>query len=187
MGLEIATISAIVAGAGTVASLKSQVDARSSAAASADMQRKAKSEQEAVVASQQANDRRAQIREERVRRARILQSAENTGTSGSSGEAGAVGSLATQFFGNLGTSLGNAQSAANISNFQQSAANFNYSTQKSQQEASMFQQLGGLGKNIFEATYSPSGSSTSPSGDAGSAEVDTGASRLSTSIFDSTV
>lgn len=185
MGLEIATIAAITAGAGTVASLKSQADARSSAAASADMQRKAQSEQRAVVASQQADDRRSQIREERVRRARIMQSAENTGTAGSSGEAGAVGSLATQFFGNLGTSLAGAQSSANISNFQQSAADFNYSTQKSQQEASLFQQLGGLGKSIFEATYSPVGSSSIPQGS--SQEIDTGASRLSTSIFDNQV
>ena len=185
MGLEIATISAIIGGVGTVASLKGQADARSSAAASADMQRRAQSEQRAVVASQQANDRRAQIREERVRRARIMQSSENTGTSGSSGEVGAVGSIATQFFGNLGTSLAGAQSSANISNFQQSAADFNYSTQKSQQEASLFQQIGGLGKSIFEATYSPVGSASIPQGS--SQEIDTGASRLSTSIFDNQV
>lgn len=186
MGLEVALISAVIGGVGTVASLKAQADSRSSAAASADMQRRSQSEQKASTAAQQANDKRAQIREERVRRARILQSSENTGTDGSSGEAGAVGSIATQFFGNLGTGLGNAQTASNISNFQQSAANFNYSTQKSQQEAGMFQQLGGLGSNIFQATYSPKGSASLAT-EVGGSEMDTGASRLSTSIFDSTV
>ena len=54
MGLEIATISAITGGIGTVSSLKSQADARSSAAASADQQRRAQSEQRAVVAAQSA-------------------------------------------------------------------------------------------------------------------------------------
>lgn len=148
MGLELASF--IVATVATVKSIQSQDEAKKAASASADQQRRVQSEQKAVVASQQAADRRAQIREERVRRARILQSSENTGTSFSSGEAGAVGSLSTQYFGNLGTQLGGAQSAANISTFQQNAANFNFESQQSQQEAQMFNQLGNLSGNIFD-------------------------------------
>lgn len=169
MGLEVATLSLIVAGAGTVASVKNQMDARSSAAAAADQQRRAQSEQRAVVASQQAADRRAQIREERVRRARLLQGSENTGTAFSSGETGGVGNIATGYFSNLGTSLGSEQSAANISTFQQNAANFNYETQQSLQESQMFTQLTHLSSNIFDMSAKnnkiiPTTPSTSSSG-----------------------
>ena len=146
----LAAVAAVVGIIGTVKGIQAQNEARATAAASADQQRKAQAEQRAVAAAQQANDRRAQIREERVRRARILQGSENTGTAGSSGEAGSVGSIATQYFANTGSLLGGAQASANISIFQQNAANFNYSTQKSSQEASIYGQAGQLAGNIFE-------------------------------------
>lgn len=146
----LAAVAAVVAIVGTAKNIQAQNEARATAAASADEQRKAQSEQNAVRAAQQANDRRAQVREERVRRARILQGSENSGTTGSSGEAGAVGSISTQYFANTGSLLGGAQASANISTFQQNAANFNYSTQKSSQEASIYGQAGQLAGNIFE-------------------------------------
>lgn len=155
MGLEVGTLALIATATTSVANLKSQADARQSAAQSRDEQLRAQYEQRAVVASNQAADRRAQIREERVRRARVMQASENSGTAYSSGESGALGSISTQFATNTGRQLGNAQASANISNFQQNAANFNFETQQSLQEAQMFTQLGGLTNSIFDMYAKP--------------------------------
>lgn len=69
-------------------------------------QAKQKSETEATKAQQQMQERRRQIREERVRRARLLQASENTGTQGSSGEFDALGNLSTAFSVAVGESAG---------------------------------------------------------------------------------
>lgn len=166
MGLEVAAL--VISGVGLASSISSQRQAQDANERAADQQREAQSEQKAVNAAQQNADRRALIREERVRRARILQGSENSGTAYSSGEAGATSSLATQYFANLGTSLGGAKAAANISNFQQTAADFSTTAAQKSQDASMFQQLGNLGANIFDraatyqkSTYAPPSTQTS--------------------------
>lgn len=66
---------------------------------------------QAAAENQAAAARRRAIREERVRRARILQSAETGGATGSSGAIGATGILST----NLGSTISqaNSQTAAN--------------------------------------------------------------------------
>lgn len=174
-----AWVAAAVAVVGTIAGASAQEKQQQAASKAADAQRGAQSEQKAVAASQQAADRRAQIREERVRRARILQGAENSGTAGSSGEAGAVGSISTQFFGNMGTSLGGQRVAANISNFQQTAADFNFQGQQAGQQAAVFNQGLNAAASIFNATYTPTGTTQSPQAPAGGFdwnEIDTGAS-----------
>lgn len=173
-----AWVAAAVAVVGAISGASAQEKQKQAADKAADAQRGAQSEQRALVASQQAADRRAQVREERVRRARIMQGAENSGTAGSSSEAGALGSISTQFFSNVGTSLGGNRVAANISNFQQTAADFNFQGQQAQQQNVMFNQAVAAGASIFNATYSPSGSaSTVPSiGGVDGNEIDTGAS-----------
>ena len=86
-------------------------------------QQKARSEEGALNAQRAAQERRQQVREERVARGKMLQASENTGTSGSSGESGAVAGLATQLGANIGFNLGQIQGANAISIFNQNAAN----------------------------------------------------------------
>jgi hypothetical protein len=173
-----AWVAAAVAVVGAISGASAQEKQKQAADKAADAQRGAQNEQKAVVASQQASDRRALVREERVRRARIMQGAENSGTSGSSSEAGAVGSIATQYFGNMGTSLGGQRVAASITNFQQSAADFNFQGQQAQQQNVLFNQAVSAGASIFNATYTPSGSTSlvAPIGGVDGTEIDTGAS-----------
>lgn len=116
MGIETLALIALTASIGTTAY---SIDQNRRAANS---QKDARNQQIAQNAAERMNAQRQQIREERVKRARILQSAENTGTTGSSGAEGAVGGLATQLDTNIGISLGRQQSADLISGFQQSAS-----------------------------------------------------------------
>ena len=125
MGIAEATLAAITAGAsvvGTIGGVVNNNRARKE-------QQAAKDQQNAQNKQQELEARRKQIREERVKRARILQSAENTGTAGSSGEAGAIGGMATQLGSNIGQGLAAVDAANNISAFQQNAADANNAAQ----------------------------------------------------------
>ena len=129
MGLEIAALMA------TAYTGMAQADAASESAAA---QGRSRAEQQAKNAADAAKERRNQIREERVKQARIQQAAINTGTSGSSGETGALSSITTQTQANEGFNLGAIQRANNISLFSQQAADADL----------QFQQMGILGQNI---------------------------------------
>lgn len=74
--------------------------------------------------AQQAQQTRAQIREERIRRAQILQSSENTGVSASSGALGSVGALQTNVGANLAAATRSANTTTAITGFQQQAADY---------------------------------------------------------------
>lgn len=113
--------------------------------------KKARNEERAQNYQQMAAERRSQVREERVRRARILQGAENSGSSGSSGEAGAIGGMATQLQANIGMNLGRAQSGNLISGYLQNAADFNTSAQQSGYKAQNADALFSLSQSIFGA------------------------------------
>jgi len=161
MGLEI--IGAIVAVVGTVSSVMSQQEAKKNASSSAAASRRSQEEQRAVQARQASEEKRKMVREERVRRAKILQSSENTGVAGSSGEVGALGSIATQFSANQGSNIGAARSGSLIGGFAQDAANENYSANKNMQEGAQWAQFGTIGSNIFDAAggFQASNKSTS--------------------------
>lgn len=124
-------------------------EAKKDAKRAANEQRKAQSEQRAQQAAQQAAERRQQIREERVRRAKILQSAQNTGTAGGSGVAGAVGSLSTQLGANIGMNLGAIQASNRISAFMQNAADYNLASQNHMFNADNAQAIGSAAVSIF--------------------------------------
>lgn len=163
-GLEIAFY-ALVAGA-TVYSVDQQEKGRSAANKAADRQKEAQQEQKAAQAQQAAQERRQQIREERVRRARILQAGENTGSESSSGEMGALGSLSTQLGANIGFNLGQISSAGRRSDLLQAGADFMTQSrgfltnaQYGQQAASIFGTLGGA----FGKTSSPPSSGSGQS------------------------
>ncbi len=119
------TLAAISAGTTAVAT-----------AYSIDQNQKAKSEQKKVAAAQNATNRQAQVeeqrqkvREERIKRARILQAGEAAGTSASSGELGALGSMSTQLQSNIGSNLGKVTNAQAIGAAQQNIATAQNNTQ----------------------------------------------------------
>lgn len=92
------------------------------AKAAAKDRREAASITRAEQAAQQNQSRRQQVREERVRRAQILQSAQNTGVSQSSGELGATSALGSLISGNLASMSRQNNSVQGIGAANQSAA-----------------------------------------------------------------
>lgn len=156
MAISATYIALTIAVVGTAASLHEQNIARKDARYARDQQVKAQGEQKAQNAAEAAIQRRQQIREERVRRARILQAGENTGTDGSSGEAGALGSLDTTFSNNIGFAQGRFDSAVRQSNFLQDAANANYNSQQAQSLASTYGQVASLAGSFTSFASKPS-------------------------------
>lgn len=159
-GLEIAAYAALAVS--TVSAVK-QVQGQQEAAREG---KKGQREQEAMNAARAAQERRQQIREERIRRARILQSSENTGVSESSGQIGAEGSLATQLSGNVGFNRGQIRSAGMISDFQQNAQDAidqaNLWGQVGQLSGSIFGAAGGFNTVFGSAQQTPQAGSTAP-------------------------
>lgn len=95
-------------------------------------------------ATEAANERRKLIREERVRRARIEQAGENTGTSGGSGEFGALGGMATQLNNNLGYNAGTLARGRQASGELRSAFDHEQNAQK-------WDNVGAFASSIFSA------------------------------------
>lgn len=120
--------------------------------AQANEQRHAGAEQRALNFQQQAEERRSQIREERVRRAKILQASEDTGVAGSSGEFGAIGSLSTTLSNNLGINAGRAEAGNRIGGYMQNAADFGTAAQQAVLQAQNADALFNVGMSIFSAT-----------------------------------
>ena len=165
MGMEI--VGYVIMAAGAINSAMEQQEAKKNAANSADEQRKARQEQKASQAQQAAEEKRKMVREERVRRAKILQASENTGVADSSGEAGALGSLATQFSSNTGSNNSSARQGQMIGNYNQAAADFSSAAQGNMQQAAQWQQLSSIGGdiakngNIFSTAMSTSSKQSS--------------------------
>lgn len=145
MGLEAATLAAITAGT-TVVTTAYSISQNQKAKAE---QKKQQGIQRASNLAQQQEERRRQIREERIKRARVLQSAENTGTAGSSGELGGIGSLATQLSNNIGANLGIIDRANQMSASAQSEASAKVNAGISSQLGQMAPGLITLGDSIF--------------------------------------
>lgn len=101
--------------------------------------------------AKELEDQRRQIREERIRRARILQSSENAGTQSSSGEAGAVGSLSTKLGSNLGFALGAGYLADQQTQAMQGAAD----AASNARLASFVGQVAPTGINLANSIFSP--------------------------------
>lgn len=112
---------------------------------------KIQGETRAQNAAQAAAERRSQIREERVRRGRIMQSAENTGAAASSGEFGAIGALGTNLATNIGSNLGRIGSAERTSQYAQNAATFTGQANDALSAAKGADQLFSLSGSIFSA------------------------------------
>lgn len=147
MGLALAAVA-------TVVGIRSRNEAQHAAEDAANAQRQAQSEQRAGNAAQAALERRNQIREQRVKAARIEQASMNTGVSGSSGELGAESSISTQFSSNVAFNLGAVQRGANISMFNQQAADANLRGQRAQIRNQNAQSLFQLGNDIASQSAS---------------------------------
>lgn len=119
MALATSTYVAIAAVAASAAAGYEQ--RRQSKAAAKDQEEAAKTSQAEEMARQNET-RRQQIREERIRRATIMQQSANTGVSASSGEIGAVSALGTQTAVNQASLSRQAMTAQDITNESQQAA-----------------------------------------------------------------
>lgn len=153
MGLETATLAAISAGTaavGTVYSISQNQKARGE-------QKKIANIQAANNASAQMEERRAQVREERIKRARLLQQGEAAGTAGSSGELGSLGGLSTQLGSNIGSNLGRIGNANAISSAQQGVADARSNAQLGGFLTSAVSSGIDLSQNIFAPKPSASG------------------------------
>lgn len=117
MGLELAAaaLSLVVGIAGGVAQANT-------AKAAANEQRETRAISSARDKTVSMENRRERVREERIRRARILAQSENTGTSDSSGQIGAIGALSTNLAGMIGSSLGESRANQAINTSSQRAA-----------------------------------------------------------------
>lgn len=159
MAVLTSTLVAAASIGGAVVGAVSYIEGQNARADAASSNRKAQAEGEKIQgesrarnAADAARERRAQVREERVLRARILQSAENTGASGSSGEFGAIGSLSTTLSSNIGSNLGKLASAQRSSEYAQNAANFQGDAAESMFKAQKMDTLFSLSGSIFNAS-----------------------------------
>lgn len=101
--------------------------------------------------------RRQSLREQRIRRARILAASQGAGVGGGASERGAVGALGTLTGTNLGA-LGTQRAGAGAVSesqerqfgFQQAAGDFQQSAASAQQRAQLWQGVGQLSGSIFQ-------------------------------------
>lgn len=145
----IVAVSALAVAAG--AAYKQSQAAKSAAKDRKEAGRVAQAEQ----AAQANQSRRAQVREERVRRATVLQSAQNTGVSQSSGEIGATSALGSLIGGNLAAGSRQARSASGIGSLSQSAAN-------ADQSGAQWGAIGNFAGSVFGAASSMGGGGEAP-------------------------
>jgi hypothetical protein len=147
MGLEIATIAAMASAGAAVYGIVQNEKAR-------DAQNQARAVAEAGNKQKEMDDKRQQIRAERVQRARILQSSSNTGTTFSSGEAGAIGSIETQLSANMGTINSAYSNSQEISGLQQQAADASSNAQMASAVGQMIPSGTIITDSIFKNTSS---------------------------------
>jgi hypothetical protein len=121
MPVALAVVAIVATVAATTTSVISSNKARAEQRHANDLQQQAANEQRAQNTQNAAADARAQYREDRIRRARILQQSNNTGTEASSGEIGSLGSLQTQYSNNQGSLWGGYERGVTIGNLQSQA------------------------------------------------------------------
>lgn len=151
----VAAVAALVGGAYSASEQqKAQKESRSAQKKALEEQKKARLEEKAANAARAAQERRQQIREERVKRARLIQASVNTGVADSSGALGAQGSLNTQLASNLGFNAGLQANADRASTNLQNAANYGADAQSAANKAAVWGQMRGLSMSIFQSTAS---------------------------------
>lgn len=106
-------------------------------------------------AAQRNQNRRQSIREERVRRAQVMQSAQNTGVSESSGELGATSALGTLISSNVATQSRQQNASNGIAEASQNAANSDLSSMQ-------WSGIGSIAGSVFGAAANMSMASKAP-------------------------
>ena len=160
VGLGLGIASFVLTAGSAVAQQKQQKKAAAE-------QKKARKENEAATAAQQSMEqakddqqRRQQIRERRMKKAMIMQSAENTGAGYASGEIGGVGALSTDYYANMQyiNSMGNMRTDA--ASAQTRANDAWFKATQYQNKASQIGALGGLlqsglraGASIYSTSF----------------------------------
>lgn len=137
-----AAVSSIIAAAALAATAAAGYEQRQQAKKAAKEQKEARAIAGAEQSAQQMEGRRQQLREERVRRAQILQASENTGVTASSGALGSVSALGTSTGANVASLSRQANSATGISAASQRAANADL---RGQEAAA----IGGITSSVF--------------------------------------
>lgn len=140
-----AAVTTIVAAAALAVAAGSAYTQAQEAKSAASDRKKAGKIQQAENQASSNESRRQQIREERVRRASILQSSQNTGVSASSGQLGSISALGSQVGGNVSNISRQETSAGAITNLNQSAANADF---RGNQAA----QIGSFAGTVFSLT-----------------------------------
>jgi hypothetical protein len=121
VGLEVA-IGAAIAATSVVTGVMQYGQAKKADAA----RKEANEISSAQAKNDNAASRRKAIREARLRRAQIMQSAENTGVGNGSGEAGALGVIGTNLGSNVATASGQTKAITGINAANQKAANYEF-------------------------------------------------------------
>jgi hypothetical protein len=155
-----AAVSTIIAGAALATTVYSVSEQSKQAKKSARAQENLQNEERARNTGQQIAERRQQIREERVKRARVMQASQNTGVAGGSGEAGALSSLSTQLGSNVGFNQSMIQSGERMSIFAQQAATAQYKGQQAALLGSFANSAASFSGSIFGTTPQPTNTTT---------------------------
>jgi hypothetical protein len=149
-------VMAVAAVASTVTSVISGNQSRAAARHANDLQEQAANEQRAGNAQQAAAAARDQYRQDRIKRARIMQAADNSGVENGSGEIGAVGSLQTQYSDNQGQMQSNYDRGVRVGNDLSEANQTLFDAQQKagqmQGLSSIFQTVGSLAGAYYGAT-----------------------------------
>jgi hypothetical protein len=159
--IEVAALAVAAVGAiGGIYGQQRAASAQKKASRRAEAERKeATAISQANEQSRMINERRRAVREERVRRARILQSAENTGVSGSSGVASAGSNLSVNLGGVISQSQGTNLASQGISAANQRGADALAAGQRSASQWNMFGNistaLGSLGSRGIQMFETP--------------------------------
>lgn len=146
-----AAVSTYVAIAAVAVAGASAYESSQQAKAAAKKEEEAGKVASAEQAAQQTAQTRAQIREERIRRAQILQSSENTGVTGSSGALGSTAALQTTVGSNLAAASRQVNSAKAITGLQQEAANLMTKSRETQAIGSFASSALGAGSSYLAA------------------------------------
>lgn len=88
---------------------------------------------------QAAEQRRQLLREERLRRAKMLQGAQNSGTSGSSGVTGGLGAIGTNVDNIISQQLGDTKANEGINKWEQKAVNAENAARTTEAWGTVFQ------------------------------------------------
>ncbi len=127
-------------------------------------QEKSRAVQAAENASKAAAEKRRLLREERVRRANILQSSEGTGVTDSSGQIVALENVASKAGDAIAMNEGALEAAGQMSIFEQNASNFQGEARNHMNDANMWGQVGQAGFSMgMSAAKTPKAPTANPS------------------------